>query len=101
MSIFETGAMLEPFTTLEQYGPKVSYGAQPRRKTGTVHFDNTKKGAGRQTILTVFAHPSIVEENTTLVQIDTIAGGRYKIVLNEAILFNGDVESDNPNGDTE
>ena len=83
LTVFDTGEMLEPHTETE-----VWY-ALREVKTGTVRFDNEESSD----VLSVFAHPSTIEDDTTVVQIDTY-GGRFKIMLNDAELYNGDVDED-------
>lgn len=79
---YDTGSMLQPVV----YVAGGEY-RKPSEDYGKVDFDDTE-GA---TVATVFAHPSSVEDDTTVVQIDT-TGGRFKVVLNEGVLFNGDVD---------
>ena len=81
LTIFDTGEMLEP---------KLHY--RGTSTEGSVDFDNDESA----TICTVFAHPSTIEDDTTLVQIDTLAGSKFKVMLNDGQIFNGDVEVDTP-----
>lgn len=76
LTVFDTGEMLEPHY---EFGDS---------KTGVVEFDDSE-GA---TQLRVFAHPSGVDDDTIVVQIDTLATTKYIIMLNEAVLFSGDPE---------
>ena len=88
LSIFDTGEILEPaYEYVESNSQAGAY-----RKTGTVDFYD---GEGTN-IASIFAHPSTIEDDTTLVQIDTPDGGKFKIMLNDGQIFNGDVEVDTP-----
>jgi hypothetical protein len=80
LSVFDTGEMLEP---------KIERTTDTVHKTGTVDFDNDESA----TICSIFAHPSTSEDDTTLIQIDTLAGGKFKVMLNDGVLFNGDIET--------
>ncbi|MBG6106597.1 hypothetical protein [Frigoribacterium sp. CG_9.8] len=80
LSVFDTGEMLEP---------TYAYGLAEKRdgywKTGTVDFDNDE-GA---TVFTIFAHPSTIDDDTTLIQIDTLAGDKFRIMLNDGTVYFG------------
>lgn len=88
---YDTGGMLEP----KLYVTSTSGVTRDNAADfGKVDFDDAE-GA---TICTIFAHPSTIEENTTLVQIDTVGGERFKIMLNDGELYNGHPERDEAPG---
>lgn len=61
---------------------------EPAPFTGVVDFVDSDQVVQ----FSVFGHPSTVEDDTTVVQIDTPDGGKYKIMLNDGCLFNGDID---------
>ncbi len=79
LTVLDTGEMLSPQL---HYKGTDSYGA--------VDFDDD----GGSTACTVYAHPSSIDDDTTVIEIDTLAPGRFKIVLNDGILYNGHPEID-------
>ena len=86
-------ATLTPYDTGEMLEPKlytVGVTRDDAADFGKVDFDN----AEGSTVCTIYAHPSTIDQDTTLVQIDTLTGGRFKIMLNDGELYNGDPEMD-------
>lgn len=84
---YDTGEVLIPLNWVAP-GDQSSRGADDY---GKVDFD-TNEG---QSMLTVLVHPSALDDDTTVVEIDTLASGRFKIVLNDSDLYNGNPDEDN------
>ncbi|MET0885669.1 MAG: hypothetical protein ABWX92_04390 [Mycetocola sp.] len=93
LTIFDTGQMLEPkpetTVTLIEHPYPGSAPSSVKRKTGVVEFTNEHN----QPVLSVVAHPSLTDDDTTLVRIETPVGGRFKIVLNDREIWVGEEEA--------
>lgn len=75
LTVFDTGEMLEP-----TYGYEgITSEDDAFRKTGLVDFDNDSS----ETMLTVFAHPSSIEDDTIILNIDSALAQRLRIVVND------------------
>ena len=75
---------LTPYDTGEMLEPKlwVFPGEEDTTRYGNVDFDNDEGG----TEFTIYAHPSHIEDDTILIQIETNAAQRIKIVVNDGVL---------------
>lgn len=74
LSVFDTGEMLEP-----QVWPDAS---------GKVDFDDDASN----TELTLWAHPSLLNEDTAVVQIESNAAERLHLIINGETVFLGEVQ---------
>jgi hypothetical protein len=78
---YDTGEMLQP-ELWTSWRSDEGWGDSPVDDFGKVDFENDEGG----TELTVFAHPSTIEDDVILVQIDSGLARKIKVVLNDADL---------------
>jgi hypothetical protein len=88
LTVFDTGQVLEPALETGTYSPGDAARTFRSQKTGLVTFTNDESTP----VLTVRAQPSLTDDDTTLVLINSTGGGRFKIVVDDHEIWVGDVD---------